>query len=106
MIERGDGAGLALEPVGERPPRNLDGDRASEARIACAIHLSHAARAQRSLDLIRSQTLSSRQLHRLPSPPAGLGEAFEQPDVMPRNAHRRSEALAIGMQTETCHLRR
>src|SRR5437870_6162270 len=97
MVQRGDRPGLALEPVAEPPAGNFDGDGASQTRVACAIYLSHAARAKRRLDLVRSQTRSKRELHKLPSPQAGLRKAFQQPNVMPRNAHRRGEALAIGI---------
>src|SRR5450432_4796743 len=46
MVQRGDGAGLAFEAVGEGGLRKLDGDRAVETRVAGLPHLAHAARAE------------------------------------------------------------
>ena len=63
MIQPGDGARLELEAVAEALTANFDGDGSGQARVARAIHLTHAARAQRRLDLIRSQTRSSGELH-------------------------------------------
>ena len=57
MVERGDGAGLAFEPRarigigGDLGRQDFDRDRAVEPRIAGAIDLAHAARAERRDDL-------------------------------------------------------
>ena len=57
MIERGEQARFALEArapvriVGEQGRQQLDGDVASEAGIAGAVHLAHAAGAERPGDL-------------------------------------------------------
>ena len=62
MRERGDGLRLALEAraairiVGERRRQDLDGDVAVEPRIAGAIDLAHAARADGAEHLVRSKT--------------------------------------------------
>ena len=61
MIERRDRARLAVEAVaqlrvgGERRGEDLDGDGAIEPRIAGAIHLAHAARAEQGDDLIGAE---------------------------------------------------
>src|SRR6185436_10030976 len=65
MIQTRDRLRLALEPVAEPLAGNFDGDGASQTRVAGAIHLSHASGAQRSLDLVRSETRSSGELHRI-----------------------------------------
>src|SRR6266545_1247806 len=63
MIQVRDRPRLALEPVAEPLTAHFDGDSSSQTRVAGAIHLAHAARAQQSLDLVRSQTRSSGELH-------------------------------------------
>ena len=60
VIQRGDRANLALEAFAEPLGGNLDGHLAPHARIAGAIHLSHAARADERQDLVGAQT-SARQ---------------------------------------------
>ena len=63
MIQRGDGAHFAIETIAETLGRNLDGDLAAHARIARAIHLSHAARANGREDLIRAEFVACRKRH-------------------------------------------
>ena len=63
MIQRGHGAGFALEAFGELLLRNFDGDFAIEARVARAIHFAHAPGAERRQDLIRSQAIAGGQGH-------------------------------------------
>src|SRR5215469_7138275 len=43
--------------------QDLDGDRALQARIACAIHLTHPARAQRRADFVRHQFCTRAKAH-------------------------------------------
>jgi len=63
MVQRGHRSGLSLEAVGESFVRDFDGDVAVEARIARAIHLAHAARADGREDLVRTQVSSGSQRH-------------------------------------------
>ena len=62
MTQRRNEPGFAVEALpelrfaGERGRQNLDGDDPIEARVTGAIDLAHAARADRGLDLVRSQT--------------------------------------------------
>src|SRR5688572_20002402 len=64
MIERGDGAGLTLEPLAElRPGRGLSQndlyrDNTIEARVARLIHLAHAAFAQLGHDDVGTELLA------------------------------------------------
>jgi hypothetical protein len=61
MVERADRARFAFETgpgarvAGERRRQPLDRDRAIEPRIAGAIHLAHAARAERADELIEAE---------------------------------------------------
>lgn len=69
MIQRGNGAGFALKTllefgiVGEVSGENLDGDNAIEARVFRAVDLSHAAGAERCLNLIRTQLYARGEDH-------------------------------------------
>ncbi len=69
VVQRGNGARFLFEtaqPVcvpRQRLGQHLDRDLASEASITGAIHLSHAARAQRRLNLIRSKFRTSGKGH-------------------------------------------
>ena len=53
--------GLALKPReplgvgGERLGQDLDRDVAIQLRVACAVDLAHAARAERGQDLVRAE---------------------------------------------------
>jgi len=63
--KRGHGTGLAFEPrerhriVGDLGGQHLDRDLAAETRIACAIHLAHAARAEQRDNVVRAEACSS-----------------------------------------------
>jgi hypothetical protein len=69
VIQAGNNFRLPLETltagrvVGEMRRKNLDGNGAVQARIQCAIDFSHSTRAQRSDDLIRTQSGAVRQRH-------------------------------------------
>ena len=69
MIQRGEHLRFALEPrdafgVGrERVRQNLDRDRSAKLRIARAIDLAHAARAEGGKDLVRAETNPGRKGH-------------------------------------------
>jgi hypothetical protein len=43
MVEGGDGAGFALETLGETLGGDFDGDFAAEAGVASAVDCAHAA---------------------------------------------------------------
>ena len=64
-----DGARFALEALecsrllGELRRKNLDGDRAIESRVDRAIHLSHAARADRRDDLVGAKFCAAGKRH-------------------------------------------
>ena len=69
MIERGEDFGLALKPREAfavsryRFGQHLDRDVALELRIARAIHLTHAAHAERGDDFVRAKARASGQWH-------------------------------------------
>jgi hypothetical protein len=60
---RGEAALQPIEVVRERGGKNLDGDVASEPRIARAIDLAHAARADERDDFIRTEASAGREGH-------------------------------------------
>ena len=69
MIERRDGARLALEPraqvgiAGDVRREDLDGDAAIEPRVAGFVDFAHAASTQRADDFIRTETRASGERH-------------------------------------------
>src|SRR5579859_3577109 len=69
MIERGDCFSFALETLaalrigGEMRRQNLDGDASVQARIACAVHFPHPARAERGKNFIRAELGARGQRH-------------------------------------------
>jgi len=65
MIQRCDDANLALEPFAEPLCANLDGDFPAHARIARAIYLAHAARAERGDNFVRTEPGSAGKGHYL-----------------------------------------
>jgi hypothetical protein len=70
MIERGNRAGLAVEPLAqlrigrERLRQDLNRDGPIEPRVAGAVHLAHPTGADRCDDLVRSQPRASFERHR------------------------------------------
>src|SRR5207248_398988 len=64
MIQRGDGANLALEPVAEALGRYLDCHFATHPRIACTVDLAHAACAEWRDDLVRAEPGAGSERHR------------------------------------------
>ena len=64
VIQRRDGVNLTLEPVAETLRGDLDGDLAPHARIAGAVHLTHAARAEGRQDLVGAETRAGGKSHR------------------------------------------
>ena len=63
MIQRRDGAGLALEAVAESFLRNLDGNDAIEPRVTGLSHLTHAARANQCHDFVGAKSFSCAERH-------------------------------------------
>ncbi len=55
VIQRGDGAGFALEALGELLRWNLDGHAAVKARVGSAEDVSHATLPERGLDPVRAE---------------------------------------------------
>ena len=55
VIQRGDGAGFALEAFAEPSGRDLDGDAAVKPGVGGAENASHAALAERRLDPVRAE---------------------------------------------------
>ena len=81
MIERGDRFGLALEPfecLGRDGARRKDFDRdlPIETRVAGAIDLAHAARAERGEDLVRAKPGSGVERHGVEFVPPDLPTAY------------------------------
>jgi hypothetical protein len=52
LVERGDGARLALEAFAEEAVTLLDGDHAVQTRIARLPHFAHATHAERRNDFV------------------------------------------------------
>ena len=71
VVERRGGAGLALEALAavcvrrELGPQALDRDLAPEPRVARAVDLAHASRAERAQDLVGSEARPRSQARRL-----------------------------------------
>ena len=69
VIERGDGASLALEAgeavgiASHRGGQNFERDIAAELGVGGAIHFSHAARAERCLDFIKTELCAGNKCH-------------------------------------------
>src|SRR5512134_771836 len=76
MIERGDGARLAFEALGEAQHRYLDGHVALQSPVARAIHLTHAAAADRLDDLVGSERVASCQRHTADKPTRRLLQLY------------------------------
>ena len=61
MVQRAGGARLVLEALaasrvaGDVGRQHLESDGAAEARVACAIHLAHAARPEEGGDFVRPE---------------------------------------------------
>ena len=58
MIQRCDRVHLAGEAIAEALAGNLDGHVATHARIAGAIHLTHAACANSREDFVRAEAIA------------------------------------------------
>ena len=69
MVQRRDGARLAIEALlgfrifRQMAGQNFNRDNTVEARIFRAVHLSHAARAQRRLNFVRTKLRARGQSH-------------------------------------------
>src|SRR5579864_1953912 len=65
MIERGDGARLALEAVVKVARRYLYGDRPAQTRIGSPVDFAHAAFADRTYDFIGAELVSWSESHKV-----------------------------------------
>ena len=63
MVQSGDGAGFALEAVGELLRGDFDGDVASQPRIAGFPHFAHAAFADGGDDFVGAEFCAGSQVH-------------------------------------------
>jgi hypothetical protein len=63
VVQRGDGAGLALESLGELLLQDLDGDDAIEAGIAGLVDVAHATGADGGENFVGSQSSPRRERH-------------------------------------------
>jgi hypothetical protein len=81
-------AGETLDIHRERAGENLQRHVAPEPRIPRAIHLAHSAGADRGDDLVRAETGTDRQSHRL----FWCGDIL--PGLGPRHARRRDALMA------------
>ena len=63
VVQRGYGAGFALEAFGEVRARELHGDGAVESGVAAFVHFAHPARADGDENFVWSQTGSGSQGH-------------------------------------------
>jgi len=64
MVQRRDGARLALKAIGKLLCRELNRDVAIQTSVARFPHLSHAARAQRRLNFIWTELRARGKSHR------------------------------------------
>ena len=64
MIERGHGAGLALETLTELGLGDFDGDDTVQARIPSLLHVAHAARSDGREDFVGAESVASGKRHR------------------------------------------
>src|SRR6266851_4497847 len=64
MIQRGDGFGFTLGALRELQRGNFNGHIAIQTRVFGAIHLTHAARANRREDLVGAESIACRKWHR------------------------------------------
>ena len=86
VVQRRDRARLAREPLGELGVRDLDRDVAIQARIAGAIHLAHAARADQRLNFVGTESVAGSKRHgggfyrgsRLSFPPWSIASTSEE----------------------------
>ena len=62
-LEAGEGARVIRDGLGEDLDRNV----APEPRVACTLHLTHAAGAERRDDLVGAEAGARLQRHRAPS---------------------------------------
>src|SRR5690348_3849664 len=65
MIERGNGARLAGEALAEFAGGNLDADVAPQARVTRPVHFAPPALADRLGDLIRPESVTGGERHRV-----------------------------------------
>ena len=70
MVQRRDGPRLALGSFAELLGGDLDGDVPSDAGIARAIDLAHAAGADLRDDFVRAEFVTSRERHQSQSTPS------------------------------------
>ncbi len=69
MVQRGNRACFLFEApqsigvFSQRLWQHFDRDITPEPRVACAVHLAHASRAQRRLDLVRTQFCTGAECH-------------------------------------------
>src|SRR5262245_29953387 len=69
MVQRGQNFRFALKPRkavsvgGEHVGQNLDGHRPFQIGVSRTIHLAHATRPERRLDLVRSQPSANSEAH-------------------------------------------
>ena len=74
MIQRRERPGLAFEPgqalavVRERLGQHLDRDVSRKVGVPRQVHLTHATRAERGLDVVRAQSRARGQPHRITPP--------------------------------------
>jgi hypothetical protein len=72
MLDGGDSAGFALEPLqdarraSDLGGQDLDGDRAVQARVSCAVNLAHRSCASESLDPIRTKRRPGNERQEIP----------------------------------------
>jgi hypothetical protein len=58
MIQRGDGAGFAIESVTKSFGRDLDGDNPVEPRVASLPHFAHPSRTDGREDFVRAEFIT------------------------------------------------
>ena len=58
MIERGDGAGFALEALGELAAEILIATERSRRGVVCLVHVTHGARSDGSPNFVGTEPVS------------------------------------------------
>jgi hypothetical protein len=85
MVDRGDGARLALKPAHIVSDQPLDRDRTIQAFIVRLVDLPHASRADQRLDRVWAEPRAGSQEHEVPADSIALGHPSLRRGLRPEN---------------------